>query len=126
MLFDTDIIVWVLRGNPRAARFIDDADMRLVSVVSYLELLQGARDSGDIRQIKGFLSDLGFQMLPLTENIAHRAAVLMEQHALKSAFGLADALVAATALEKTLPLATGNKKHFAILSDLEIKAFRPR
>ena len=125
MLFDTDVLVWFLRGNAKAAKAIDAASDRQVSVVSYLELLQGARNKQEIRTIKRFLLDMGFQMLPLTENIGHRAAVYMEEYCLKVEMCLADALLAATAVENQVPLRTGNRKHYRAVSDLEIKLFRP-
>jgi len=125
MLFDTDVLIWVLRGNPRAARLIDAAPERRLSVVSYMELLQGARDRGEVKAIRGFLSDLAFQVLPLAENIGHRAAIYMEEYGLKVAMSVADALVAATAVEGRLSLCTANRKHYQVIADLNIKPFRP-
>lgn len=125
MLFDTDVLVWFLRGNNRAARALDRADRRRVSVVSYMELLQGARDKGENRQIKAFLGDLGFEMLPLTENIGHRASIYMEEYSLKVSLCLGDALVAATAVENQVALCTGNRKHYKLIGELEVEAFRP-
>jgi len=37
MLFDTDVIIWALRGDIRAADVIDQADRLDLSVVSYEE-----------------------------------------------------------------------------------------
>lgn len=125
MLFDTDILVWALRGNPKAIRLIDRTGDLHLSVVSYLELLQGARNRAELQAIKSYLKDLDFQMVPLEENIGHRAAIYMEQYALQTDLCPADALIAATATENALPLATGNKKHFSIVSELEIVQFRP-
>ena len=80
MLFDTDVLIWALRGHRRAAVAIDSAESREVSVVNYMELLQGARDKRESKTIKSFLSDFAFRMLPLTENIGHRAAIYMEEY----------------------------------------------
>jgi predicted nucleic acid-binding protein len=126
VVYDTDVLIWALRDCRRATRLIDDTAAPAVSVVSYLELLQGARDSQEVRAIKSYLADVGFEVLPLSENIGHRAAIYMEQHALATPLDVADALIAATASQNGLPLATGNKKHFSAIQDVEIIRLRPR
>ena len=125
MLFDTDVIIWALRGNTRAARMIDRADRLVFSVVSYMELLQGARNKRDLRLTKAFLVDLGFHLVPLSENIGHRASIYLEEYALKSNLGVPDALIAATAAENETVLCTGNAKDYRAIADIEIKVFRP-
>ncbi len=57
MLFDTDVLIWVLRGNAKAAGAVDDADTRCLCVVAYMELLQGARNKAEVRAIKAFLAE---------------------------------------------------------------------
>ena len=125
MLFDTDVLIWVLRGNAKAARAVDRAAARAVSVVTYMELLQGARDKAEVRAVKAFLADLAFAMLPVTDNIGHRASIYMEEYGLSVGMGLADALIAATAVEAHLPLLTGNRKHYKPIKELDLKPFRP-
>ncbi len=125
MQFDTDVLIWFLRGHSSAARLIENTPDRYISVISYMELLQGARDQKESRIIKSFLSDFNFQTLPLTENIGHRALIYVEEYGLKARMSVADALVAATAVENHLALATANRKHYRPIADLEIHAFRP-
>jgi len=125
MLFDTDILIWFLRGNRKAAAFIDEAKERSVSIVSYMELLQGIRDKEEFHELKRFLLDFGFQMVPINEAIGQRAVVYLEEHGLSSRLCMADALIAATAAEHTVTLATGNRKHFSAIRDIETKAFLP-
>lgn len=125
MLFDTDVLIWVLRGNAKAARAVDAAATRAVSAVTYMELLQGTRDKRELKAIRSFLTDLQFNVLPLTENIGHRASIYMEQYGLSVALSMADALVAATAVEADLTLYTGNRKHYRPIKDLDLKLFRP-
>ncbi len=125
MIVDTDVLIWVLRGNAKAAAAVDRADARAVSVVTYMELLQGARDKREVRTIKSFLTDLRFGLLPLTENIGHRAMIYMEEYALSVAMSMGDALVAATAAEANDTLLTGNRKHYRPIRELRVKTFRP-
>ena len=44
MIFDTDIFIWVQRGNAKAAALIDGTNNRFLSVQTYMELLQCAKD----------------------------------------------------------------------------------
>jgi predicted nucleic acid-binding protein len=125
MIFDTDVLVWASRGNLRAARTIDVATDRALSIVSFMELLQGARSKLETRQIRQSLRQLQFRILPLSETIGATAAAIIEQHALAHGIQLADALIAATAIEADRPLCTANVKHFRPISSLSRVAFRP-
>jgi hypothetical protein len=124
MIFDTDVLIWALRGNPRASTAIDEADSLALSVVSYMELLQGAHDKKDLRMTRAYLADMNFAILPLSENIGHRASIYVEEYALKSRLGIPDALIAATAVENDVQLCTGNAKHYRVISEVNLKVFR--
>jgi hypothetical protein len=123
MLFDTDVIIWVFRGNAKALREIEGAETREISVVTYLELLQGAHDQKELRAIKAFLADAAFGIVPLTENIGHRASIYMEEYGLRGGMAMADALLAATAVENQSTLCTGNRKHYRLVKELDLRVF---
>jgi len=125
MLFDTDVLIWVFRGNRKAAKVVEAASQRRLSVVGYMELLQGVRDKQEFKSIKDFLSDFAFELVPMNEQIGHRASIYMEEYALKTAICVADALIAATAVEARLTLCTGNRKHYRSINELQLKVFRP-
>ena len=124
MIFDTDIFIWVQRGNPKAAALIDGTKERFLSVQTYMELLQCAKDKQQQRLVKRFISDFSFSVLPLTENTGHRALVYVEEYGLSSGMRAGDAIIAATATENGMVLATGNAKHFKAVRELELKVFR--
>jgi predicted nucleic acid-binding protein len=125
MIFDTDVLVWATRGNLRAARAIDATVDRALSIISFMELIQGARSKVESRQIRQSLRQLQFRILPLSEAIGARAAAIIEQHALAHGIQLADALIAATAIETDHKLCTANVKHFRPIGSLSRVAFRP-
>ncbi len=125
MLFDTDVLIWALRGSKKAAKEIAQAEECFLSAVNYMELMQGARDLREQKKIKEFLSLLDFKILPITEAISHRAMIFVEEHSLKSGLGLADALIFATACEHGMRLCSANEKHFRHITTLETKVFKP-
>ena len=125
MIFDTDVLIWASRGSRSAARAIDAAPDRALSIVSLMELLQGARSKAEARLIRQSLRQLQFRILPLSEAIGAGAAALIEQHALANGIQLADALIAATAMESGLSLCAGNAKHFRPIRGLSRVSFRP-
>ena len=63
-IIDTDVIVWALRGNTRAATAIDNAESLAISVINYMELPHGVRGKKDMRLTKAFLANLGFHTAP--------------------------------------------------------------
>jgi predicted nucleic acid-binding protein len=125
MLVDTDVIIWALRGNHKAAAAINRESELCLSVVSYMELLKGARDKRELLAIRKFLREVGFEFLPITASISQRAVMYMEEYALTSGLNMADALVAATAVEQSLAICTANDKHYGDIPDLVLSVFRP-
>jgi len=125
MLFDTDIFIWVRRGNEKAARVVNRSRQRYLSVFSYMELLQSAKDGEQLRRTKDFILAFDFLVLPLTENIGHRALIYLEQYTLSHGLRAGDAIIAATAAENNMILISGNAKHFRPIKELKLKVFKP-
>lgn len=125
MIFDTDVFIWVQRGNRKAAALIDGTAERFLSVQTLTELLQCAKSKEQQRTTKEFLADFGFTVLPLTENIGHRALVYVEEYGISSGMRAGDAIVAATAAENGMTLASSNRKHFRSVRDLNLHILRP-
>ncbi len=125
MIYDTDILIWIQRGNKKAATLIEKDDDKYLSIQSYMELLQGAKNKTQHKYIKDFISEFEFSILPLTENIGHRALIYVEQYALSSNMRAGDAIIAATAIENNMSLVSSNMKHFKAVKDLQFKTFNP-
>ncbi len=125
MIFDTDVFIWAQRGNKKALAVLEKAEQRIISVQTYMELMQAAKDKSQHRRVRDYLSVFGFMVLPLTENIGHRAAIYIEQYTLASSLMAGDAIIAATAVENNLTLVSANRKHFRPIKELAFKAFRP-
>jgi predicted nucleic acid-binding protein len=125
MIFDTDIFIWAQRGNLKAVKIMERSEDRYLSVQTYMELLQCAKDKKQHKHVKNFLTTFGFVVLPLTENIGHRASIYIEEYTLGSNLRSGDALIAATAVENNLPLVSSNVKHFKMIKELQLKNFRP-
>lgn len=123
MIFDTDVLIWMLRGNDKAAAAIESDSRPSLSVLTYMELLQGSRDKRESAVIRRAMNH--FEVIPLSAEIGYRGSLYMEQLALKVALTPIDAMIAATAVELQIPLCTANVKHFRAIADLSIKAFRP-
>ena len=125
MIYDTDILIWIQRGNEKAAKLIEKDDGRQLSIQSYMELLQGAKNKAQHKYVKDFICQFEFSILPLTENIGHRALIYVEEYALSSSMRSGDAIIAATAVENNMKLVSSNVKHFKVVKELQLKAFKP-
>ncbi len=123
MIFDTDVIIWIQRGNKAAADLVDADNDRSISVVTYMELLQNAKNRQQQSVIKSYLKEMDFTMLPITENIGHRASIYVEEYSLAHGISADDAIIAATAIENNQILVSGNYKHYRPIKDLGFKRF---
>ncbi len=125
MLFDIDILVWIQKGSHRAAALVEREGERCISVLTYMELLQGAREKRQHEYVLDFLSEYGFRILPLSENIGHRAAIYIEEYSLAHGLRAGDAIIAATATDNNLTLCTSNLRHYRPIKELKLKALKP-
>ena len=117
MLVDTDVLIWHLRGYRQASQRLDRLSELTLSVVSYLELIQGMRNKAELAAVQKMLALRKANVLPLTAAITQRAVGLMETLALSHGLQVTDALIAATALEHRLALLSGNIKHFGEMTN---------
>ena len=105
-LYDTNILIDFLRHIPLARVELSRHPTNHISVVTCIEVMAGApiRRAEDTR---AFLTT--FTVLPLTPDIAERAAILRQQTRLK----LPDAVILATAQHEYRTLVTRNTRDFS-------------
>jgi predicted nucleic acid-binding protein len=119
-LIDSDIMVDFTRGNAKAADYLDSLeDDCLLSAITALELIAGARNQREVNDLDILIS--AYEQIPPTDGITRRAYYLMKVHAKSAGLRTLDALIAATALEDGLTLATKNRKHFQMIGDLSLE-----
>ena len=104
---------------------MEKAEEKYLSIQTYMELFQGAENKTQHKHIKDFLTSFGFNILPLTENIGHRASIYVEEYTLSSNVRSGDAIIAATAIENNMTLSSSNTKHFKVIKELKLKVFKP-
>jgi predicted nucleic acid-binding protein len=125
MLIDTDVLIWYMRGNRKAFKAVEALDGFEISVVTYVELVQGLRNKAELNTLKNFLQSKSASILHVTDSISATAMFLVEQYHFGHSLELADALIAATALSHGLPLFTGNARHYQPVKNLVLKMFKP-
>jgi len=125
MLVDTDVLIWYLRGNEKARDAIERLPGFSISVVTYMELVQGMRNQLELKELRRALRDWKSEILYIDEEISSKAMFLVERHFLSDSMRLADALIASTALTHGIPIFTANDKHYKAVNQLEVKIFRP-
>jgi len=119
-LVDTNIMVDFTRGNTKAADYLDSlGDACLLSAITALELIAGARSQREVTDLDFMIST--YDQIPPTDDITRRAYYLMKTYARSAGLQTLDSLIAATALEEGLLLATKNRKHFQMIGDLKVE-----
>ncbi len=118
-LLDTSILIDILRGHKPARAWVVSVPppVRFVSVVTTAELLSGCRNQTEQRAVDRELAL--YQMVWLNEAISQAALQFYRRFHLSHGSGFLDCLIAATASEHDLQLATLNLKHFSPFPDLQ-------
>jgi predicted nucleic acid-binding protein len=105
-VFDTNILIDYLKGIEQARQEIENEGQKLISIISYIEVLVGACDVSETSALRVFLDR--FQVVPVTQEIADLAIEARTTYKLK----IPDAIVLATAQESGGILLTRNTKDF--------------
>ena len=103
-VFDTNILIDYLNGIEAAKVELDRYRNRQISVISYIEVMVGAKNTSEENAIRGFLGT--FEILELSAEIAKEAISIRKQYRLK----IPDAIVYASARTQGCMLVSRNTK----------------
>jgi len=120
-IVDTDILIDAGRGDANAVAYLQRTGQQsalTISVVTQMELIVGCRDKTELHTLEIFLHR--FQILKLTGQISDKAVDLLRQYRLSHGLLIADALIAATALEHGEPFVTKNQRDFRYIPSLNL------
>ncbi len=119
-LIDTDILIWVLRGNKKYEEFLQnlkDKEALSISAVTIAEIYKNIFPS-EIMKTENVLNQL--QTWDITSAIAKQAGFYWQQYAKKlKNLSLTDCLIAATANVNNVTLVSLNIRHFP-MKDISI------
>lgn len=116
-LIDTNVLSEIFYGNQSVRSFVEGLDCGIDTVV-YIESIQGALGKRQKDSIKRSLARLRYY--PLTSEIALLAIELIDRYSSAHGLFLADALIAASAINYELTLVTYNLKHFRFIKELSV------
>ena len=105
-LFDTNILIDYLKGVDAARKELERHTHRLISIVTWMELLAGPRNEAEEDVVELFLRD--FRVVELTRAVARGAVEIRRTHKIR----LPDAIVWSSARAESALLVTRNTKDF--------------
>lgn len=103
-VFDTNILVDYLNGIHAAKEELDRYRVRQISIITFIEVMVGAKSANEENAIRSFLAT--FEILELSAEIAQEAVSIRKQLRLK----IPDAIVYATARTQGCLLVSRNTK----------------
>lgn len=120
VIFDTNILIELYRGNLLVKQQVEqmEDDVFYVSSITIAEFVVGAKDKADLKRIEKQLEK--YTSIPLNSDITEIFIKLFKTHTLSHRPGIADTLIAATALYYDLLLFTLNKKHFQFIPGIRL------
>ena len=119
LLIDTDIFIDYLKSIQPACALLDSSEFDLYySSWTRKELLAkpGLKET-ERKEIEVLLARV--RMISVDDAIAEKYWLLLKKYE-SQGLRQADAIVAATAWQKSLPLLTRNQKHFRFVSEIEL------
>jgi predicted nucleic acid-binding protein len=125
LIIDTDVLIWYLRGNNKAKDIVENSIPFSISVVTYMEIIQGMKNKEEFKLFQKQLLKWNIKIIQIDQEISSRAMFYVQEYALSHSMLLADALIAATAVQNSEILLTANEKHYKLIPTIEFKKFNP-
>jgi predicted nucleic acid-binding protein len=113
---DTNVFSQVFRGNAPVKSFVESLSAAVCATV-YIECLQGSKSNQEKHGIKKYLAN--FSLLHATPDVSKNAVNLIDVYSNSHGLLLADALIAASAIEYDLTLITYNVDDFKFIQNLK-------
>ena len=125
MIIDTDVLIWYLRGNTKAKDVVEDNIPFSISVVTYMEIIQGMKNKEEFKIFQKQMLKWNTKIIQINQEISSRAMFYVQEYSLSHSMMLADALIAATVVQNSEILITANDKHYKFIPNIECKKFSP-
>ena len=125
MIIDTDILIWYLRGNLKAKTAVEQNIPFSISVVTYIELVQGMKNKAEFIRVQKQIKKWETEIIQIDKDISSRAMFYVQEYAFSHSMTLADSLIAATAIQNSDRLFTANEKHYKFIPTLDLLKFNP-
>jgi tRNA(fMet)-specific endonuclease VapC len=120
VIFDTTVLIDLHRGDISVKKEIEEMAPGIIyiSSITVAEFMVGAKDKADMLKIQKHISN--YTILSINEAITTIFLELFDSYSLSHRPGIADTLIAATALYYDLPIFTQNKKHFGFIPGIRL------
>jgi tRNA(fMet)-specific endonuclease VapC len=120
ILCDTDIPIEFYRNNQGILTTLQEIGQNniAISVITSGELIYGALNKKELKQIRRNINSL--LEFSVNDDISFTFIELLEKYSLSHNLEIADAIIAATAISKNIPLFTLNKKDYRFIIELKL------
>ena len=118
-------LIWYLRGNVNAKEVVEKNIPFSISAVTYMELVQGMKDKVEFKKFQKQIKNWKTEVIRIDQEISARALFYVQEYFLSHSMMMADAFIAATAIQNSESLITANEKHYKYIPNIEISKFVP-
>lgn len=121
ILIDTDLLIDLANNDLAAKNHLvaeSESSSLTISVITQMELVIGCRNKKELEALNKLM--LQFQILQLSESISIKAEQLVRVYYLSHGLLIADALIAATAIEFQIPLLSKNQRDYRFIQELNL------
>ena len=128
-LFDTDVLVDILRGDKSIIREIERKNILLsdcsISVLTVFELIEGAHLANDKSELASTINLVNsLQILDLDKEISSETGKISSQLKKKGkTLGIGDILIGTSAIIKDKIMITRNIKHYSSIPNLRLNVW---